>query len=107
MQLYLRKMISKGHAHVSEVLRGMVVRCSNSMQLLRLVVGVGGRESYDTPSSAPERETLERLDAWEAAWFCRERESQLMFRKPSDRLLLQFRHCTPWQGLCPGATTLF
>lgn len=34
------------------------MRCSNSMQLLRLVVGVDGRESYGTPSSAPEWETL-------------------------------------------------
>ena len=51
-------MIAKGQTHVSDALRGMVVRCSNSMQLLRLVVGVVGRESFDTPSSAAERETL-------------------------------------------------
>jgi hypothetical protein len=55
VQSYLRKTILRGHVHV---LKGMAVRCSNSRQLLRLVVGVDERESYDIQNSAPELETL-------------------------------------------------
>jgi hypothetical protein len=54
-------MILKGHVDVSKVLMG---RCSDKMQLLRLVAGAGERESCDMENSASGRNSLQHLEAW-------------------------------------------
>jgi hypothetical protein len=71
VQLCLRKMISKGHVDASKVI---MARCSSKMQLLRLVVGAGGRENSDMEISVHEQNSLQHLDAWESTWLCNERK---------------------------------
>ena len=66
----LPKMIWKGHVDASKV---MIAR-SSKMQLLRLAVGAGERESGDMENSAYERNSLQHLDAWVSTWLYKERK---------------------------------